>query len=259
MIKTYEFKGKNVDQALLNASNELNLPVDKIKHEVLAYGSSGIFGLVGVKKAIIKVAVEEVEEVNVPSSKMAEQPPSAQPDKKDSMVEFSKNDMAFSQDDEAIITFGSDALQNIVDGITAGATVHMDQQKEKLFFTVSGGDSGVLIGKRGQTLEAIQYLLEKMINKKSTNRVRVVVDVEGYLEKRQTNLQEMASRMAEKAKRTKKPVTIGQMNSHDRRIIHIHLKDDKAVRTQSIGDGYFRKLMIFPKKQAGLKRRNNQE
>jgi spoIIIJ-associated protein len=66
----------------------------------------------------------------------------------------------------------------------------------------------------------------------------------------------MASRMAEKAARTKKPVTLGQMNAHDRRIVHIHLKDERSVRTQSIGDGYYRKLMIFPKKQAKPKRKH---
>jgi spoIIIJ-associated protein len=96
-----------------------------------------------------------------------------------------------------------------------------------------------------------------MINKKSTNRIRVLVDVEGYLDKRKNNLQQIASRMAEKAKRTKKPVTIGQMNSHDRRIVHIHLKDESGVRTQSIGEGYYRKLMIFPKKQGATDRRNS--
>ena len=98
-----------------------------------------------------------------------------------------------------------------------------------------------------------------MINKKSTNRVRVLVDVEGYLDKRKSNLQLMASRMAEKAKRTQKPVTIGQMNAHDRRLVHIHLKDESGVRTQSIGDGYYRKLMIFPKKQGGGRRKNTEK
>ena len=95
-----------------------------------------------------------------------------------------------------------------------------------------------------------------MINKKSTNRIRVLVDVEGYFDKRKNNLKLMASRMAEKAKRTKKPVTIGQMNAHDRRIVHIHLKDESGVRTQSLGEGYYRKLMIFPKKQTGNRRKN---
>jgi len=96
-----------------------------------------------------------------------------------------------------------------------------------------------------------------MINKKTTNKIRVMVDVEGYLEKRKANLQQMASRMAEKAKKIRKPVTIGQMNAHDRRIVHIHLKDENGIRTQSIGDGYYRKLMIFPKKQGSPKGRDN--
>lgn len=256
MSKTHEFQGKNVDQALIKASEELNLPVEKIKHEVLAYGSSGIFGLVGVKKAKIKVFLDD-DKKSTQRSKPEEKKPSPPLVQKETPVQPTDEAGGLATADESLIRGGTQALQKIVDVITSGATVHLSQQKGKLYFTISGGDSGVLIGKRGQTLEAIQYLLEKMINKKSTNRIRVVVDVEGYLEKRKTNLQEMASRMAEKAKRTQKPVTIGQMNAHDRRIVHIHLKDEKGVRTQSIGDGYFRKLMIFPKKQGESKRKNS--
>ncbi len=257
MSKSYEFQGKNVDQAIEKASDELSIPPEKIKHEVLAYGSSGIFGLVGVKKAKIKVFVEEdrnkrkrVKPVNNVTGADRIQQPAAS-------VETHESETPQSFDEE-LISSGIKALQAIIDGITLGATVNVAQKRHRLLFSISGGESGVLIGKRGQTLEAIQYLLEKMINKKSTNRVRVSVDVEGYLEKRKNNLQMMASRMAEKAKRTEKPVTIGQMNAHDRRIVHIHLKDESGVRTQSIGEGYYRKLMIFPKKQAGKRRRNTE-
>lgn len=255
MAKSIEFLGKNVEQALQQASEKLNIPADKIKHEVLAYGSSGIFGLVGVKKAKIKVFVEEIKKSRRPSR--PEEPKAALKDDISASVEKEGNaKKPAATITQELVDNGIHALQKIVDGITVGATASVDQKKGKLIYTISGGESGVLIGKRGQTLEAIQYLLEKMINKKSTNRVRVLVDVEGYLEKRKSNLKQMASRMAEKAKRTKKPVTIGQMNAHDRRIVHIHLKDEKDVRTQSIGDGYYRKLMIFPKKQGGSKRSN---
>jgi spoIIIJ-associated protein len=254
MSKTLEFQGKNVDQALLKASDELNLPAEKIKHEVVAYGSSGIFGLVGVKKAKIKVFVDEDKKKSIRSKPAGGKNP--EPAKNTAFGDTTGNETVRPEEEDVFLASGIQALQKIVDGITSGSTVNLDQQGGKLLFTVSGGDSGVLIGKRGQTLEAIQYLLEKMINKKSTNRVRVVVDVEGYLEKRKVNLQQMASRMAEKAIRTKKPVTIGQMNAHDRRIVHIHLKDENGVRTQSIGDGYFRKLMIFPKKQ-GVSKKNS--
>ena len=256
MSKSYVFQGKNVDQAIQNASDELRVPPEKIKHEVLAYGSSGIFGLVGVKKAKIKVFVEEEKRktatVKPENSKM-----SANRFEKTTTAEQSPESVGLPKHNEELLSSGIQALQKIIDGITLGATVNLIPKRDKFIFSISGGDSGVLIGKRGQTLEAIQYLLEKMINKKSTNRVRVLVDVEGYLDKRKSNLQSMASRMAEKAKRTKKPVTIGQMNAHDRRIVHIHLKDESGVRTQSLGEGYYRKLMIFPKKQGGTKRRNN--
>ena len=257
MSNTLEFIGKNVDQALLKASDELNLPAEKIKHEVLAYGSSGIFGLVGVKKAKIKVFVDEDKIKNRPPKLVGKK--NTDTEKKLAIGKPTDNDTVMTKDDEEIVISATYALQKLVDGITSGATVSNEPQRGKLLFTVTGGDSGVLIGKRGQTLEAIQYLIEKMINKKSNNRIRVVVDVEGYLEKRKTNLQQMASRMAEKALRTKKPVTIGQMNAHDRRIVHIHLKDEKSVRTQSIGEGYFRKLMIFPKKQDGTKKGKNRD
>ncbi|MBC2711348.1 MAG: Jag N-terminal domain-containing protein [Desulfosarcina sp.] len=258
MSNYLEFKGKNVDKALENASDALNIPPEKIRHEVLTFGSTGIFGLVGVKKAKIKVFVDE-DKTKKNRSNSTDTKPLVTPGPKAPKVDVTVESAEPSKHDEIIIAFGIMALQKIVDGITAGTTVNIVRKREKLLFTVSGGDSGVLIGKRGQTLEAIQYLLEKMINKKSTNRVRVLVDVEGYLEKRKNNLKQMASRMAEKARRIKKPVTIGQMNAHDRRIVHIHLKDQSEVRTQSIGDGYYRKLMIFPKKQGESKRRNTNE
>jgi spoIIIJ-associated protein len=251
MSKYLEFNGKNVDQALEKASDELNLPAEKIKHEVLAYGSSGIFGLVGVKKAKIKVFIETEKETTVDHKRV-----DAQSADRAFIASHATETEEVTRYDEDLVASGMQGLQTIIDEITDGATVQLVPKKDKLFFSITGGDSGVLIGKRGQTLEAMQYLLEKIINKKSSNRIRVLVDVEGYLQKRKNNLKQMASRMAEKATRTKKPVTLGQMNAHDRRIVHIHLKDEKSVRTQSIGDGYYRKLMIFPKKQAKPKRKN---
>ena len=114
----------------------------------------------------------------------------------------------------------------------------------------------MLIGKRGQTLEAIQYLVEKIVNKQNEARIRILVDVEGYLDTRQSNLKRMASKMADKAQKINKPVTIGQMNAYDRRIVHLHLKDNQAVRTQSVGEGYYRKLVIFPKRRKRTKKSN---
>ena len=140
--------------------------------------------------------------------------------------------------------------------ITTDATISIEERSNRIFFNVKGGNSAILIGKRGQTLEAIQYILEKIINKKRQERVRIQVDVEGYLEKRRISLEGLATRLAEKVKRTGKPATIGQMNSHDRRIVHIALKNDNKVRTQSMGEGVLRKLVIFPKKNSQRKKRH---
>jgi spoIIIJ-associated protein len=141
--------------------------------------------------------------------------------------------------------------------ITEGATVEAETNRDHLTLKITGGNAGILIGRKGQTLDAMQFLTDKIINRQSEARVRVKVDVEGYIETRKSNLKHLAVKMAEKAKKTGKPATINQMSAQDRRIVHLTLKDDNRVRTQSMGDGYYRRLVIFPKKKnsfAGKKR-----
>jgi len=132
----------------------------------------------------------------------------------------------------------------------------METDPEYILYNISSENSAVLIGKRGQTLDAIQYLVEKIVNRQNDDRIRVDVDIEGYLKNRKTNLDQLAAHLAEKVKLTGKPGSAGQMNAYDRRIVHMALKDDPAVRTQSIGEGLYRKLMIFPKKNSQKKKSN---
>ena len=142
-------------------------------------------------------------------------------------------------------------LQRIIDSITSDASITVEEDSDRVLFNVAGGNAAVLIGKRGQTLEAIQSLVKKVVNKHNNNdkRIRVQVDIEGYLETRRLNLERLAARLAEKSKRIRKPISMGQMSAYDRRIIHLALKDDPDVRTKSSGEGYLRKLVIFPKKK----------
>lgn len=247
MSQHIEFVGKNVDKALEKASSELNIPIEKLRYDVVSYGSSGIFGLVGAKKA--KILVKNPKEG------------SNQIDARAQAIDLVKDAFQIeddkeipTQDLEPAIEVGKEALKRIVDFITSDTTIESEASSQRILYKVGGGNSGLLIGKRGQTLEAIQYLVEKIVNKQTQQRLRVLVDVEGYLKTRKTNLQKLATRMAEKAKRTQKPVTIGQMNAYDRRTVHLHLKNNHAVRTQSVGEGYYRKLIVFPKKR----RRNRQ-
>ena len=256
-----EFEGKNVEMAIKEACDELNIPQEKLKYDVVSYGSTGIFGLVGTKKARIKVAAPAPIAEPVP-----EVPDTAkQYDSFDVQIQEDVGSQIETTDAEREIhpladdpkELGRNALQRIIDLITTDATISIEESSERILFNVQGGNSAILIGKRGQTLEAIQYLVEKIINKNREKRVSIQVDVEGYIEKRRISLQRLALQLAEKVKRTGKPASVGQMNAHDRRIVHIALKEDRKVRTQSMGDGLLRKLVIFPKKNTSQKRRSS--
>lgn len=316
MSSCLEFEGKVVEKALQKASEALNIPKEKIKYNVVSYGSSGIFGLVGAKKAKICVTLPEKSKsktVHRPDKKSTtssspgsdqtadsnqNSPPEAEPSKShkeppsepafpsaSALVreafdlppdsdEPPDEDSAVSESEEAADTksepppektlritpepetelsdpleLGKDALQRIIDFITTDAVIHVEQNGDRFLLNIQGGNPGVLIGKKGQTLEAIQYLVEKIVNRHSDKRIRIQVDVEGYLENRRSNLRSLAKRLADKTKQSGKPSTLGQMNAHDRRIVHLTLKDNTEVRTQSIGEGFYRKLVIFPKKK----------
>ncbi|MGD9365126.1 MAG: RNA-binding cell elongation regulator Jag/EloR [Desulfobacteraceae bacterium] len=261
MSQFLEFEGKSIDKALEKASNELDKPVEDLEYDVVSYGSSGIFGLVGVKNAKIRIKklsrAQAASDTKSRARDLVKDAFQLEDDEPEVAATAQNKSVAPQQVEnmENAIAVGEEALKQLVDFITTGAEISTDIKEQRLIFKVEGGNSGLLIGKRGQTLEAMQYLVEKIVNKKNDKRVRVLVDVEGYLKTRKTNLQKMASRMAEKAKKSNKPVTIGQMNAYDRRTVHMHLKNNAGVRTQSVGEGYYRKLIIFPKKK---KRQNRQ-
>ena len=261
MSRSLEFEDKSVEMAVKKACDKLNIPREQLKHDVISYGSTGIFGLVGSKKARIRVTISEPTSGVVQEKKVIEK-------KTGSVHEQTQEDavshMEAIQDEGEIHTFSDDAkdlgqkaLQRILDSITTDATISIEKSSDRIIFNVQGGNPAVLIGKRGQTLEALQYIVEKIVNKQQEERVRIQIDVEGYLENRKQSLQRMAVRLSEKVKRTGKPATMGQMNAHDRRIVHITLKDDGAVRTQSMGEGFLRKLVIFPRKNSSHKRKSN--
>lgn len=315
MSSCLEFEGKVVEKALQKASEALNIPKDKIKYNVVSYGSSGIFGLVGAKKAKICVTLPEKSKsktVHRPDKKSVTSPSPAsdqtavsnqksplEPEPSESHKEPSfeptfrsasalvreafdlppvsreppDEDSAASESETVEtqsepppverlhiapepeedlsepLALGKDALQRIIDFITTDAVIHVEKNGDRFLLNIQGGNPGVLIGKKGQTLEAIQYLVEKIVNRHSDKRIRIQVDVEGYLENRRSNLRSLAKRLADKTKQSGKPSTLGQMNAHDRRIVHLTLKDNTEVRTQSIGEGFYRKLVIFPKKK----------
>jgi len=269
MKPNLEFVGKNVKVAVQTASDELNIPLSEIQYDIISNGSSGIFGLVGAKKAKIRVHFPDATKNEGRQSRnQTERIKSFEENEIKSFVDEAFNETPVQpkmksveqngvseQPTESLIDISSNsiqagklALQKIIDLITEGTSVSVEIDSGRFLFNIFGGNSGVLIGKKGQNLEAIQYLIDKIVNKNSDKRIRIQVDVEGYLKTRKENLVKLAGRLAEKAKKTGRPSTIGQISAQDRRTVHLTLKSDKEVRTQSIGDGYYRKLVIFPKK-----------
>ena len=262
-MSSLEFFAKNVDKAIEKACDELNLSPDEIRYDILSHGSSGIFGLAGVKKAKIRVHIPEKpkepileEDVLAPNSGpndeiSAEEFKSAEQFLEDNVAD-APQPLAF---EENPLDLGRAVLQRIVDAITADAEISAEENSGWLFFNVVGGNAGILIGKKGQTLDAIQLLVEKIVNKHNphNDKIRVQVDVEGYLETRKANLEKLAERLADKSKRIRKPISLGQMSAYDRRIVHLALKNDPDIRTKSRGEGYMRKLVIFPQKNSKQK------
>lgn len=251
------FEAKTVEKAVKKASDELSISSDKLEYDIIAYGSTGIFSWMGLKKARIQVVSSTKAYSENRNSRAAGEP---NPDSGDlirrkahaqTLVDETFGDTAPENPpiSGAAVEVGLALLQKIVASISEQATVTVTVNSQKAFYHVDGGDASVLIGKGGQTLEAIQYIVEKAVNKQDQRRVRVQIDIEGYLKSRETHLNRLAARLAQKAERTGKPVTVGHMNAHDRRIVHLALKGNRKVRTQSVGEGLFRKLVIFPKKQ----------
>ncbi len=251
MTRPIEFEGKNIDQAVEKACKALGVEKEELQYDVLSYGSTGIFGLVGSKKARIRVtppapsARAPVEAERVPPEPEADLPeaPPSHPSG------AAASDQETVPDIETVSALGEEVLKRILDSITEDTHITVETNPEGIFYNVRGGNSALLIGKRGQTLDAIQYVVEKIVRRKTERRIRVFVDIEGYKENRRISLQRLAERVSEKVKRTGRPVTLGDMNASDRRIIHVALKDNREVRTQSRGSGALKKLSIFPKKK----------
>jgi spoIIIJ-associated protein len=254
MSSVLEFEGKSLEKAIEKACEELKISSENLKYEIVSYGSSGIFGLVGVKKARIKVFLEknDLKENGDKPSKLQE--PLPVEEEKIFSKETVTNEIL-----EDLAKSGKGVLEKILMSMVEDMDIRVEVKEREIHYHVSSTKSAIIIGKRGQTLEAVQYILDKIMNKSRTTKVRIQVDIEGYLESRKESLEEMAHKLSEKAKKTGRPVAVGSMNAHDRKIIHITLKNDRKVRTQSMGEGVLKKLVIFPKKKNPPKRKPNPE
>lgn len=199
-------ESKTVEEAIKEAILELNTTEDKVEIEVLEEASKGFFGLIGVKEAKVKVT-----RVHDP-------------------VEISDS-----------------LLKKIFESMDIKASNDIRKEEDVLYIDIKDIDStnmGIIIGKRGSTLDAIQYLVSLAINKDTPDYVRVVIDIGGYRKKREITLQRLAKRMADKAIKNGRPVKLEPMNPYERRIIHFTLQNYKGIKTYSEGDEPYRGVVI---------------
>lgn len=150
-------------------------------------------------------------------------------------------------------------LKDILSLAQIEADVEGQLQKDKINLNIIGDGSGILIGKRGKTLDAFQYLMNKIISRQLGDNYSVTVDTENYRQKRKENLKEMAQKLSEKARRIGKPVSLRAMNAKERRIIHMALKEEKDVTTKSVGKGENKKLIIYPAEEKRSHARRSQK
>lgn len=140
-------------------------------------------------------------------------------------------------------------LAGILSRMTFECEVMATETDDTIILSIQGDKSGLLIGRRGQNLDALQYILNKAVNKAETERKMILVDSEEYRKRREDSLLEMAERIREKVKKTQKPLSLSHMNAHDRRIIHLALQDDESLITKSRGEGEYRKVIVLPAKK----------
>lgn len=205
-----EFKAKTIVDAITQAGIVLGVASTDMEYEVIEKGTSGFLGI-GAKPAIIKAR------------------------KQASFLDDIKEYL-----DKLFAAMELEAVVNI----------NYDESNSTMDIDVSGPDMGVLIGKRGQTLDSLQYLISLYVNKKSESYIRVKLDTENYRARRRDTLENLAKNISYKVKKTRKAFTLEPMNPFERRIIHATLQYDKFVATRSEGDEPYRKVVIFLKKSA---------
>ena len=253
-MDTYEFEGKTTEEAIENASRELSLPVEELRIDIIEPGSAGIFGLVRSKNAKIKVTVKKELTAEASTGASAEASTGAgmevgtevTPDADTEVSAEASPDVG--PDDEIGLALAKETLENILALIPVETSVIADQIDGNIALNIEGDTSGLLIGRKGKTLDALQFIVNRIVNKTLDRRTRVVVDSENYRQRRRDSLTQMALRMGDKAKRIGKPVTTNPLNPRERRIIHLALKEDGRLNTKSKGEGLLKKVVIFPKR-----------
>lgn len=256
-----EIEAKTIDDAIALACETFHVPREKLDIEIISEGTAGFLGL-GAKKAKIKAGLLQLDITDVTLShtndKKEERKEISPPKRPEGQRFFStrgkeqkegKPLKAASSDpgeEGSTALKAKELLEGILSRMHTPAPVTVEETEEAIILNIKGDGGGLFIGKRGQNLDALQYILNKSIHRQANGKKMIVVDTESYRKRREENLVSLAQRLGHKVKKTRKAITVGNMNSHDRRIIHLALQNDPALITRSRGEGDLRKIIIMP-------------
>ena len=237
-----EMTGKTVDEALEAALAELHTTRENVDVEILEEAKDGLFGLFGGRKARIKVTLKPAQTEEKPAEALKET-------EKVVAEGETKQPKNIVNNDEAI-KMAKEFLLKIFSAMNIKVVMEKFISKEdgSVTFKLHGADMGILIGKHGQTLDSLQYLTNLVANKNSAERIRIMIDIEDYRERRAHTLTRLALRLAERVKRSGDRVVLDPMNPHERKIIHMALQNDSRVKTLSEGEDPYRRVAIELKK-----------
>lgn len=260
--------GTDIDEAVKLALEDLNLTIDDVDVTVLEEPSRGFLGI-GAKLAKVRVEAKKKEEEVVQEEpefieepvreekkavKKESKPKKHRDNKKEKVkktIEEPKARISDVPDDLKPVEEhpAIDFLKDVTGKMNLDLDITARANDESLYVDIKGKDSGTIIGKRGQTLDAIQYLTSLVVNKEKGSYVRVIVDAENYRAKRERTLEQLANRLGNKVARTGKMVRLEPMNPYERKVIHATLQKNPSVTTRSEGDEPYRKVVIEAKKQ----------
>ena len=247
-----EKTGKTVEEAIAAAVAELGVAEDKLEIEILETPTKRLFGLFGETPAKIRATVKEPLVVAEPArakEAVQEEPPEIEPAIEPILEPSPVEESAEVFDREKIIDASEDFLREVFAAMNLQVTMKIeDAAEEGCFIELSGKGLGILIGRRGQALDSLQYLLNLAVNRKAGEKVHFTLDVEDYRRRREQALIKLAKGVAERALKTRRDVKLEPMNRHERKIIHTVLQDNDRVETHSAGEEPYRYIVVSPKR-----------
>ncbi|MCR5417474.1 MAG: protein jag [Lachnospiraceae bacterium] len=261
------FSAKNVSDAITEACTKFGVPSDQLDYEVVEEGSNGFLGFAS-KNAVIKARIKSEEsapaapapvkesEIKVEKTEKAEPKAEVKEEPKAEKKEEKKINPVSEEHGQELCVRAKDFLTQVFHAMDIAVVIEtsFDTTENSMDVNLSGSDMGIMIGKRGQTLDSIQYLVSLVVNKGEEEYIRIKVDTENYRQRRKETLENLAKNIAFKVKRTRRNFALEAMNPYERRIIHSALQNDKYVETYSEGAEPYRHVVVKIRDDAPMDR-----